>query len=169
MLLARFGSSAGFEAWRTDPEQTATMDRGRGEWLDAYWGGEVLRRMFWDRHDGRTGYDESNPPADRPVTIIFGPRLRAGADAVAFQSRAVPDAGVALRQPRLRIRRRACLPERGRRDPRARRLGSPAGLRSWSTDADHQATMDRGREESLEHGWTGELVVQETWERERAS
>lgn len=53
VLVATFESLEGIEAWRNDPEHVLTQERGRTEWFDSYWGGEIVRHWEYDRETGR--------------------------------------------------------------------------------------------------------------------
>ena len=53
VLLAQFASPEGIKAWRNDPEHLIIQERGRTEWFESYWGGEVIPRYTFDRESGR--------------------------------------------------------------------------------------------------------------------
>ena len=168
VVITQFGSAEGFEAWRTDPERAAALEHGRAEWLDEYWGGEVLPRVRWDRTDGRTAYD-ARELADGPFTIAFSVKLRQGADAVAFQTEAFRLLEVLGDGPQFGFRGVRIYQSEDGAMLVLVEYASLAGLQAWNEDPEHKAGMERGRAEWLEYGWSGELVVQETWVRERAS
>ena len=166
VMVARFAAKEGLEAWRADPEHRATMERGWADWLDSYWGGEVRPRMHWDRQTGRTGFAIPDL-ADEPVTIVFCLKLREDADADAF----------ATEQFRM-LERLSDNPVFGFRGVRVFQsedgtilvlveFDSPTGLAAWNADPQHRATMERGRTEWVEYGWTGELVKRVEWAREK--
>ena len=58
VLVATFKTLEGIEAWRNDPEHVATQERGRNEFFDSYWGGEIIRHWEYDRDTGRRDTSE---------------------------------------------------------------------------------------------------------------
>ncbi len=53
VLIATFETVEGIEAWRNDPEHVVTQERGRREWFESYWGGEIIRHWEFDQATGR--------------------------------------------------------------------------------------------------------------------
>lgn len=66
VLVARFETIEGIEAWRNDPEHLVTQERGRTEFFDSYWGGELIRHWEFDRATGRRELPER---AERIATL----------------------------------------------------------------------------------------------------
>jgi heme-degrading monooxygenase HmoA len=52
VLVAKFASEGGLRAWRDDHEHKVTMERGRTDYFESYWGGEA---DLWYRFDRMTG------------------------------------------------------------------------------------------------------------------
>jgi heme-degrading monooxygenase HmoA len=65
VLVATFEHAEGIEAWRNDPEHVVTQERGRTEWFESYWGGEIIRHYDFDQATGRR---ETPERADRFAT-----------------------------------------------------------------------------------------------------
>jgi len=52
LVVARFGSEKGLHAWRDDPEHRVVIERGKAEFLEAAWLGDVSVRITFDRTTG---------------------------------------------------------------------------------------------------------------------
>ena len=57
VLIARFESMEGLEAWRNDPEHVVTQERGRTEWFESYWLAQLTPHVTFDRAKGRQVLD----------------------------------------------------------------------------------------------------------------